>query len=93
MRTCITCKLSLPVANFLGNRNQCRKCRNAAQKVSIEAMRLREKQQALMDLAKRDNPRENVALPRTFAYLNSTYKPERGYARNDGLKHIQSRGV
>jgi hypothetical protein len=34
----------------------------------------------------------NLVPPRTFIYKQESYKTEKAYYRNDGNKHIQSKG-
>lgn len=96
MKTCTTCNVAHPLSEFPKKRGQCRTCRNEWQKANLEARRLRDKQRVLEELAAKDAAylaARNIAAPRTYNVMTTVYVPEKGHCRNDGNKHIQSRGV
>jgi len=91
MSHCIDCGVRLTSDNRVSDgRNLCKPCKNERQEIGRRrlAQTLKEIQQA------EKLEREALALtpPRTFNYGNQPYVPERGYYRNDGHKHILSRG-
>ena len=100
MKKCNTCGETKAIEDFpltQGKRRaQCKLCRVAMQR-KRKAERVAElKAIAEAEAAARKEAylnRENVALPRTFTFTE-TYVPDSNfYQRNNGNKHIQSRGV
>lgn len=97
MKVCSKCNQERPFSFFQlsdsGNyRNQCRDCRRKAGTDRKKARREMDKKIALLEAASKQLP-DNVALPRTFHRVEAWVPEDRSYYRNNGNKHIQSRGV
>lgn len=85
----------------------CKMCKNKQQRKQREARERREKQRQLEEAAQRliaqdereaiTNAQEGdtlIASPRTYNKMNTVYVPDtRMFYRNNGNKHIPSRGV
>lgn len=103
MKVCTKCKKSLPESDFsaykLGRDGlfpQCKPCKRMGHQEMREKVKEREKKQAELEKYLRmqsDLTSKGVALPRTVVHQKWDGKIEQGYVRNDGLKHIKSRGV
>ena len=76
-----------------GYKYLCRSCKNKMQVESRKRLKERDaeiaKYQAVEIVKEIDDGRTPA---RTFVYLGQTYRPEVAYCRNDGLKHVLSRG-
>lgn len=102
MKVCTKCKKSLPESDFSplitgrdGLCPQCKVCKRKGHQEMREKVKEREKKQAELEKFLRKQSEltsKGVALPRTIPYQK--WEPmKEGYVRNDGLKHIKSRGV
>lgn len=87
-----------------GYRPLCKPCKNKQQSKQRIAAEYRDKQKALQEAAKRAEQEEKalrerealpfIAKPRTYNTMTSVYVPDtREFYRNNGHKHIPSRGV
>ena len=101
-KTCTKCKERKPLSEFhndiagvLGKRASCAECESERQRIRREKRTAQAK--ALVD-AWKPVKRPDVVPPRTFNHLKDlkavwTGHTERQYIRNEGLKHIPSRGM
>lgn len=95
VKTCSKCGAVKPLADFYRG-FMCKACRVGSQ---LRRKKERKEEERLKALAEAQARREsdlvsrNIALPRTFTFTE-TYVPDSNfYQRNNGNKHIQSRGV
>lgn len=101
MKTCNKCKCDKRIDEFPrsatskdGHRAICRACRNEQRLGWKKAKALQDKIQALQEVAAKDHAVEmNVAAPRTYVTFDPLVPSDRDFYRNDGLKHIPSRGL
>lgn len=76
-----------------GYKYLCRSCKNKMQVESRKRAKERDADIAKFQAIEIVKEVDDGRIPaRTFVYLGQTYRPEIAYCRNDGLKHIQSRG-
>lgn len=76
-----------------GYKYLCRDCKNKSQVASRKRRKELDIQIAELEACVLVEKIEDGRTPaRTFVYLNKPYIPDVSYQRNDGLKHIQSRG-
>lgn len=96
MKKCNKCGAEKPLSDF--HRGYvCKACRALSQLNRKKARREEDRQKALHEAKTRSSVEwkvaQGIALPRTFSYSDN-YVPESNfYQRNNGNKHIQSRGV
>lgn len=97
---CSKCKQDKPVHRFAvnsssktGRRSECKECQQAGW--SKEDRRMKDKQAALDQIARAEEIRKvlNIAGPRNYVTTEVWIPRDNSYYRNDGNKHIQSRGV
>lgn len=76
-----------------GYKYLCKACKNKQHAASRKRAKERDIEMAELEAINLVEKIENGRTPaRTFVYLDKPYMPEVSYQRNDGLKHIQSRG-
>ena len=107
MRTCNRCGKTKPLHEFVtdpkykhGHRPFCRVCKSKEQAKQRVAARLRDKQKALLEAAARQEADSKaqkgeslIVPPRTYTNMAVPYVPDtQVYYRNNGNKHIPSRG-
>lgn len=103
VKKCSRCGLEKPLTEFIQRSNvksgygaMCKPCKNDAQVAQRASSMERERLQAIEDakaLNAEDLVARGVCLPRTFVFTETYVPDNRVYYRNDGNKHIQSRGV
>lgn len=103
MKTCIKCGESKHESEFpksqhnpLGTRNECKVCKAQIGLNRKWARREEERQKALAEAKNRSDEAKiakGIALPRNFVSTDSYVPDANFYYRNNGNKHIQSRGV
>ena len=98
---CSCCKQDKPIELFnkdshrpSGYRPHCKECKNAKQRDSKAIRRQRDREAALVHAAIEAERRKsmNIAAPRTYVSTETWVPEERAYYRNDGNRHIKSRG-
>lgn len=102
-KTCTSCGKIKHVDEFCADRNGsngtrplCKPCKNKQQAKQRAVRAMKAKQDALHTLSVReveirDN---NLTPPRTFLYhYDQPYRTEPSYVRNNGNKHIPSKGL
>lgn len=97
-KKCATCGKVKSIDNFCvasydrtKYRPDCKVCKAAKQRVQRKNAKLRDALIAKQTIAKPKAP--DVVPPRTFTTTEVWVPRDRTFYRNDGLKHIQSRGV
>lgn len=104
MKVCTKCKCELPESDFAPYKTgrgglfpQCKPCKRAGHQAMREKVKERERKQAEFEKSIRTLAAleaRGVALPRTIVSFEVwDGKLEEAYVRNDGLKHVKSRGV
>lgn len=97
MKTCNRCGETKPLNLMVksphckeGHRSVCKACMSKEQLAGKKARKARDAEIARLEALKQ--PPSNIAAPRTFNYMGSTYTPEPEWQRNYGNRHIPSRG-
>lgn len=94
---CLRCKKEKDVTEMTKSHpKQCKSCRKELQVVYRAGLKERERKQALLEAAARNEAEliaKHVALPRTYVTHEVWVPSERTYYRNNGNRHIPSRGV
>lgn len=101
MKTCIKCGQQKADTEFPKSqhcatkvRGECKACRAEAGAALKRQRRAEERERARLEAeARKQVVNTNVAGPRNFVTTEVWVPTDRTFYRNNGLKHIQSRGV